>query len=165
MQVFYLAGDIFNVRHWTWRTSCFSSCLVHMSRYDILPFPSSESCMKTKIENLKTNLPGLHQIPCTPCGKNTPHKVVASHETYAEHTEFDECKKETCLIDVVMDAMQIVRCDQCGTTSFRELKTVRGIDVENSHGVWGDPVTETLYRPDNAKRRQLDADASTQYFD
>ncbi|CAL60974.1 Hypothetical protein HEAR0781 [Herminiimonas arsenicoxydans] len=121
--------------------------------------------MKTKIENLKTDLRGLHQIPCPACGKITPHKIVASHETYVEYTEYDDCKKVTVIIDVVMEAMQIVRCKPCETTSFRQLKAVRGIHLEYSHGVWVDPVTEVLYRHDGVKKRQLDAEASSQYFD
>lgn len=121
--------------------------------------------MKTKIENLKTDLPGLHQISCTPCGQNTPQRIVASHETYIEYTEFDDCKKETLLLDVVMNAMQIVRCEQCEATSFRELQAVRGIDIENSLGVCDEPVIETIYKVDGVRRRKLDAEASTQYFD
>ena len=112
--------------------------------------------MITKTETLKTDLLSLQQIHCESCDKATPHKVVASHES---RTEFENDDR----LDI---AMQIVRCETCDTVSFRELYASRGFHLENSQGVWVDPVTERLYsRTEIPKTRKLSADDSTGIFD
>ena len=112
--------------------------------------------MFTESETLKTDLLSLQQIHCGSCEKATPHKVVASHET---KTEFENDDR----LDI---AMQIVRCETCETVSFRDLYASRGFHLENSDGVWIDPVTERLYsRTELATTRRLSADESTGIFD
>lgn len=121
--------------------------------------------MITKTETLKTDLPKIQPTYCEKCDQHTPHKVVASHETVTVFTEPDENTKETLVIDVGTDAMQIVRCERCETVSFRKMQSIRGFHQESSKGIWVDPVYEMLYIPDHATRRLLDVDDASEFFD
>lgn len=121
--------------------------------------------MITKTEKTKVNLPTLHKVHCDKCGQSTAHKVLASHETDTEYTEFNESEQKTYLIDIVVDVMQIVRCENCGTVSVRALQAVRGMHEQNSEGMWVDPLYETLYRPDKSTRHRLGADQSSNIFE
>ena len=62
--------------------------------------------------------------------------------------------------------MQVVRCEAFEAVSFRKLTAVRGHHLENSSGVWVDPVTEIRFtRPASGDWRLLSPDESTGIFD
>ena len=125
---------------------------------------ATDTVVKTKSENLRTDLLTLQQIRCESCRKKTPHKILASHETVTKFSEVNE-SGEHALFEIAYDWKQIVRCEKCEAVSFRALDASTGFPVKNRDGVYVDLASETRYSPNKESRRQLDVKESTLVYD